>query len=117
MATIGGFQASGSRSPRATMPRSSRISACAPSRSLLFTTKMSPISKIPALAACTPSPMPGASSTSVVSARSATSISDWPTPTVSSSTTSNPAASSTRSAWGAATASPPRWPRVAIDRM
>ncbi len=44
--------------------------------------------------------MPGASSTSVVSAAAATSISDWPTPTVSIRTTSQPAASRTRSACG-----------------
>jgi hypothetical protein len=53
---------------------------------------------MPALAAWMPSPMPGATSTSVVSASEAISSSDWPTPTVSISTTSQPAASSTRSA-------------------
>ena len=40
-----------------------------------------------------------------------------PTPTVSTSTTSQPAASSTRSACGVDHASPPRRPRLAIDRM
>ena len=40
-----------------------------------------------------------------------------PTPTVSTSTTSQPAASSTRSACGVAQARPPRCPRVAIERM
>ena len=45
------------------MVRSSRTTACAPSRSLLLTTKMSPISKMPAFAAWIPSPMPGASRT------------------------------------------------------
>ena len=40
-----------------------------------------------------------------------------PTPTVSTRTTSQPAASSTASAWGVAAARPPRCPRVAIDRM
>src|SRR6266568_5894709 len=64
-----------------------------------------------------PSPMPGASSTTVVSAAEATSISDWPTPTVSIRITSQPAASSTRAACGVAAASPPRWPREAIERM
>ena len=44
--------------------------------------------------------MPGASSTSVVSASAATSTSACPTPTVSTSTTSQPAASSTRTACG-----------------
>jgi hypothetical protein len=53
----------------------------------------------------------------VLSASDTTSTSDWPTPTVSISTTSNPAASSTRSACGVAHERPPRWPRVAMDRM
>ena len=71
---------------------------------------------MPALAAWMPSPIPGAISTSVVSASEAISSSDCPTP-VSMSTTSQPAASSTRSACGVAQASPPRCPREAIDRM
>ena len=99
------------------MFRRSRTVASAPSRSALLTTKTSPISRMPALAAWMPSPMPGASSTSVVSAGPAISTSVWPTPTVSTSTTSQPAASSTRSACGVVQASPPRWPREAIDRM
>src|SRR4051794_18622408 len=64
-----------------------------------------------------PSPRPGAISTTVVSASPATSTSLWPTPTVSTTTTSNPAASRTRIAWGVVHASPPRWPGEAIDRM
>ena len=44
--------------------------------------------RIPAFAAWIPSPIPGATSTSVVSASEAISSSDWPTPTVSTSTTS-----------------------------
>src|SRR4051794_33448690 len=64
-----------------------------------------------------PSPIPGARSTTVVSAARATSTSLWPTPTVSTRTTSKPAASRTRSACGAAHANPPRWPREAIERM
>ena len=59
------------------------------------------------LEAWMPSPMPGASRTSVVSARPAISTSDCPTPTVSTRITSHPAASSTRSACGAAPARPP----------
>ena len=93
------------------MCRRSRTVASAPSRSALLTTKTSPISRMPALAAWMPSPMPGASSTTVVSASPATSTSDWPTPTVSTSTTSQPAASSTRSACGVVHDRPPRWPR------
>ena len=67
--------------------------------------------------ACTPSPQPGFTTTTVVSAFPAISTSTWPTPTVSTSTHGFPAASSTRAASGVASASPPRWPRVAIDRM
>ena len=96
---------------------SSRAVASAPSRSALLTTYRSPISRIPAFAAWIPSPIPGASSTTLVSACEAISTSDCPTPTVSTSTTSHPAASSTRMACGAAQASPPRCPRVAIERM
>ncbi len=72
---------------------------------------------MPALAAWIPSPIPGASSTTEVSAWEAISTSDCPTPTVSTRITSQPAASSTRIACGAAQASPPRWPRVAMERM
>ncbi len=57
---------------------------------------------MPAFAAWIPSPMPGASSTIVVSAIAAISTSLWPTPTVSIRITSQPAASSTRSACGVA---------------
>src|SRR5665647_1924922 len=97
--STGGRQRSGSvRSPRLIMYRRSRTVASEPSRSALFTTKMSPISRIPAFAAWTPSPIPGARSTRVVSARPATSTSLWPTPTVSTTTTSHPAASRTRRA-------------------
>ena len=62
-------------------------------------------------------PCPGASSTRVVSASDAISTSAWPTPTVSTMITSQPAASSTRSACGAAPDRPPRWPRDAMERM
>src|SRR5207253_903201 len=61
--------------------------------------------------------MPGARTTIVVSAACATSTSACPTPTVSRTMTSAPATSSTRNACGTAHASPPRWPRVAIERM
>lgn len=99
------------------MPWMSRTVASAPSRSALFTTKTSAISRMPALTAWIASPMPGASSTSVVSASEATSTSACPTPTVSTSTTSQPAPSSTRTACGVAAESPPRWPRLDIERM
>ena len=63
------------------------------------------------------SPHPGVTTTTVVSAAEATSTSIWPTPTVSTRTSGNPAAPSTRTASGTARARPPRWPRVAIERM
>ena len=101
----------------ASIVRRSLTASWAPGRSLLFTTKMSAISRIPALAACTESPMPGATITSVESAREAMATSAWPTPTVSIRTTSNPAASRIRSACGTAQDRPPRWPRLAMERM
>src|SRR3954467_771424 len=61
--------------------------------------------------------MPGATSTIVESASEATSTSACPTPTVSTSTISQPAASRTRSACGVDQDRPPRCPREAIDRM
>ena len=89
----------------------------APSRSALLTTKMSAISMMPALSACTSSPVPGTSITIETSAVRTMSTSSWPTPTVSMRTTSLPAASSTSAASLVARASPPRWPRVAMLRM
>src|SRR5207302_1464129 len=77
----------------------------------------SAISRSPALLACTPSPHRGFTTTTVVSAAPATSISTCPTPTVSMMIHGLPAASRIRTAWGVASESPPRWPRVAIDRM
>ena len=71
---------------------------CAPGRSPLFTTTMSATSSSPALIAWTSSPISGASRTTVVSAAAATSTSLWPVPTVSTSTRSNPTASSTAAA-------------------
>src|SRR5690606_7161773 len=82
-----------------------------------FTTNTSAISSTPALTAWIPSPAPGASSTTTVSASRTMSTSDCPTPTVSISTTSNPAASSTRTACGVDQDSPPSCPRVASERM
>ena len=59
----------------------------------------------------------GASTSTTVSAAPATSTSDWPTPTVSTRTTSKPAAVEHAQRLRDATARPPRCPRVAIDRM
>ena len=72
---------------------------------------------IPAFNAWTESPEPGISTSSTVSAIPITSTSLWPAPTVSSSTMSLPAASSSNAACSVASASPPRWPRVPIERM
>ena len=71
---------------------------------------------IPALRNCRASPEPGWTTTAVVSAASATSVSDCPTPTVSITTTSKAAAS----AWAAARvagASPPSRSPAAVERM
>ena len=72
---------------------------------------------MPAFAIWTASPIPGASTTTAVSVAAATSTSACPTPTVSTTISSYAAASSTRTASGAASAMPPRCPRVAIERM
>src|SRR3990172_3866821 len=61
----------------------------------LLTTRMSAISRMPALIACTSSPAPGTLITIVVWAVSATSTSSCPAPTVSTMITSLCAASIT----------------------
>ena len=85
--------------------------------SALLTTITSGISITPALSAWIESPEPGISARTIVSAWSTTSISPWPTPTVSSSTSSLPAASISSAACSAASARPPSAPRDAIERM
>ena len=72
---------------------------------------------IPAFSACTESPEPGISTSRTVSATPITSTSLCPAPTVSRKITSFPAASSTSIACSVDSASPPRCPRVPIDRM
>ena len=115
--TMGGFQSSSARSASAIMLRRSRTVSWACGRSALLTTNTSAISRMPALAACTASPIPGTTSTATESAIEVTSTSTWPTPTVSIRTMSKRAASRARITCGVAAASPPRWPRLAIDRM
>src|SRR5690606_15753774 len=88
VATMGGRHAPGGDGARSSAERTSRRTRSAPGRSALFTQNTSPTSMIPALKAWTASPLPGVSTTTVVSAASATSTSDWPTPTVSITTTS-----------------------------
>ena len=85
--TMGGFQSAAPREAMAIIVRRSRTVSWAPGWSRLLTTKMSPVSRIPALAAWIASPIPGATSTRVVSAREAISTSACPTPTVSTRTT------------------------------
>src|SRR5215472_5610201 len=97
--------------------RSSRTTRSAPSRSALLTAKMSATSRMPALIAWTSSPIPGTRTTTVVCAIWATSISSWPTPTVSTMMTSCPIASITRMQSPVERDRPPRLPRVARERM
>ena len=80
-------------------------------------TKMSATSMMPALMAWISSPIPGTSTTQQVWTQLTTSTSSWPTPTVSTITTSQPAASSRSMASWVARARPPRAPRVAMERM
>ena len=82
----------------------------ASSPSALFTTTRSAISTIPRLMPCSSSPPPGAMRSRKVSTMSATAVSDWPTPTVSTMTTSKPAASQTSMASRVRRATPPRFP-------
>src|SRR3990170_3991172 len=83
----------------------------------LLTTRMSAISRMPALIACTSSPAPGTLITIVVWAVSATSTSSCPAPTVSTMIKSLCAASITVTTSFVVAARPPSAPRVAIERM
>ena len=83
--TIGGRH---SPDASATIARRSRTVAWVSGRSALFTTSTSATSSTPAFAAWMESPMPGTTSTTVVSAAEAISTSAWPTPTVSTRITS-----------------------------
>ena len=115
-AITGGVQ-SGRRSPISSIDLSVDTIRSAPERSALFTTNTSAISMRPAFIACTASPASGTSVTTTVSATRITSSSVWPTPTVSTYTTSLPQASS--SLWAAQTTRdrPPCAPLVARLRM
>ena len=115
VSTTGGRQSAGA--DRSSICSRSRRASRAPGRSALLTTSRSATSSSPALLACIESPHPGVTTTTVVSAAEATSTSIWPTPTVSRSTRGSPTAPSTRTASGTASVRPPRWPRVAMDRM
>ena len=95
----------------------SRTSLSAPSRSDLLMANTSPISRIPALIAWMSSPMPGISTTMVVSAARTISTSDCPTPTVSTKMMSLPNASMTFTASAVLCERPPRLPRVPMLRI
>src|SRR5215467_562859 len=115
--TIGGRHCSGLYSCSDRFDSIAETSRSAPSRSDLYTTNTSAISMMPALSACTSSPVPGTSVTIERSAVRTISTSSWPTPTVSMMTTSFPDASRTSAASPVARARPPRCPRVAMLRM
>ena len=109
-AGAGGAGRGGSRRP---------LGAPAPARSpsAFVTTTMSASSMTPRLTPCSSSPAPPLTSSTKVSTRSATATSDWPTPTVSTRTTSKPAASHSSSASAVRRATPPRSPRDGVGRM
>ena len=91
--------------------------AAASARSLLLTAMTSATSSNPALMDCTSSPIPGASTSKIVSATSATATSLWPAPTVSIKITAKPAAAINAVASAVAAAIPPKRPRFAMLRM
>ena len=83
--------AAGARRGARSLRRGSAAAARSPSA--LFTTMRSASSMIPRLMPCSSSPPAGEATSRNRSTRSATATSDWPTPTVSTITRSNPAAS------------------------
>src|SRR5262249_648954 len=80
------------------------------SPSALLTAIISASSTTPFLRPCSSSPAPGSISTRKKSVMSATLISDWPMPTVSTRTTSNPAASPSSMVSRVLLATPPGGP-------
>ena len=78
------------------------------SPSALFTSTMSASSTMPRFIPCSSSPPVGSSSSTNRSVMSATAVSAWPTPTVSTTTTSKPAASQSRMLSRVWRATPPR---------
>jgi hypothetical protein len=77
----------------------------------------SAISMIPRFTPCNSSPPAGAIRSTKTSDISATIVSDWPTPTVSISTTSKPAASQSATASRVRRATPPRCVWLGEGRM
>eukprot|EP01139_Manchomonas_bermudensis_P006552 Amastigsp_a177488_33.p2 type:complete len:230 gc:universal Amastigsp_a177488_33:381-1070(+) len=93
------------------------LAALARAPSALVTTTRSASSITPRLMPWSSSPPPGDASSINMSTMSETAYSDWPTPTVSTSTTENPAASHSAMASEVLRATPPRMPRDGVDRM
>ena len=87
------------------------------SPSALVMAIMSAISTMPRLMPCRSSPPPASSKTRKKSTMPATVTSDWPTPTVSTITTSKPAASTSAMASRVRRATPPSVPDVGEGRM
>ena len=95
----------------------SSTDASAPLLSLLLTIKISPVSRIPALTAWMPSPVPGIVIIPVEWARLAMSNSACPAPTVSMMIISYPMAERTIEASFVARERPPFCPLDAMDRI
>mmetsp|Transcript_5907 Transcript_5907/g.14563 ORF Transcript_5907/g.14563 Transcript_5907/m.14563 type:complete len:320 (+) Transcript_5907:251-1210(+) len=91
--------------------------AAAGSRSALLMTMRSASSMTPFLMACRSSPALGSCSSTYRSVMPATAVSLWPTPTVSTMTTSNPAASHSSIASRVFSATPPSVPLLGLGRM
>ena len=89
----------------------------APSPSALLTAIMSASSTMPFLMPCSSSPAPGSIRTRKKSVRSATAISDCPTPIVSTRTMSKPAASHSSMASRVRAATPPSVPDEGDGRI
>mmetsp|Transcript_86338 Transcript_86338/g.230579 ORF Transcript_86338/g.230579 Transcript_86338/m.230579 type:complete len:221 (-) Transcript_86338:422-1084(-) len=85
-----------------------RLAGMRRSPSALFTTTRSAASTMPRLMPCSSSPPAGGRSSRHMSATSVTSTSDWPTPTVSTSTMLYPAASMSITTSSVCWARPPR---------
>ncbi len=87
------------------------------SPSALLITMPSIISMMPRLMPCNSSPAPASISSRKKSVIERTAVSDWPTPTVSTSTFSKPAASHNSMVSRVRRATPPKCPRAGEGRM
>ena len=93
-----------------------RVAACG-SRSVLLINTRSANSMIPFLMACKSSPALGSCITANKSVMPDTAVSLWPTPTVSTITTSYPAASHTKIHSRVFSATPPKLPLLGLGRI